>query len=318
MRSALQFGLLISMLLLGSYRVGAHPVILVTYTSGVQGNPNFSLIQTAVSDAISTFESLFTNNVTLRFTITENSSGLTSNSFANFVFSDYATIKGLMTADVTSSDQASAAASLPATDPTAGLLGGWVIPGAEAKALGISGVSQTASDGTIWFNSTLQYTYDPLNREAPGKYDFIGAIEHEFSELMGRTSQIDSAPGSGFVPYDLFRFSASGTRSFADGPSGIYFSLNDGTTNLQTFNSTAPGDIQDWNGATANDAFNAVLAMDRAYTLTPVDMQAMNIAGWDLAAPELPWPISGAVAMGIIAAHRRRSRPRNNSLPQAS
>src|SRR5271165_2931836 len=77
--------------------------------------------------------------------------------------------------------------TLPATDPTHG--GSFLIATAEAKALGISGAS--GINGYVGFSSTAAFTYDPSNRAVPGEYDFIGVVEHEITEVMGRISMLD-------------------------------------------------------------------------------------------------------------------------------
>ena len=59
-------------------------------------------------------------------------------------------------------------------------------------------------DGTFFFGTNQTYTFDPDNRKVPGAFDFIGTAEHEFSEIMGRTSQLTNN-GFGILPFDLFR-----------------------------------------------------------------------------------------------------------------
>ena len=71
----------------------------------------------------------------------------------------------------------------------ASALGRPFIANAQAKALGLSPAHDPANDGTFTFNRNSSYTFDPANRAVSGKYDFIGVVEHELSEL--RASAIE-------------------------------------------------------------------------------------------------------------------------------
>ena len=126
---------------------------------------------------------------------------------------------------------------------------------AEAKALGLIPGNNPTSDGSIGFNSTASWTFDPNNRAVAGKNDFIGVAEHEITEVMGRYGLGQNGFASGhYSPLDLFRYTAPGTLDLAPA-NGAYFSIDGGNTVINTFNGTGGGDLSDWLGTTL-DSFN--------------------------------------------------------------
>jgi hypothetical protein len=250
----------------------------INYTAAVQADANFAAIQNAVNFVKNEFSSTYTDNVTLNFTIDEQPGGLGSSLFSNNYWrGTYAQLKAALAADAKSADDATAVASLPATDPIGGGGNAWYAPSAEAKALGLL-TDNSLFDGTYTFASDQLYTYDPNNRQVPGKFDFIGVTEHEFSELMGRTSQ---SAAFGYDSYDLFRFSAPGTRNFGRGTA--YFSIDGGVTNLHNFNAGASGDRQDWDSSDPTDPYNAGTGPNQGHAISAVDVRALDVIGWDLA-----------------------------------
>ena len=271
----------------------------ITYDPTVQGRSDFAQIQSAVNFVKNEFSARYIDPISLNFTIVAGNVGL-GQSETPLIGSSYGSIRNALVADAKSADDASFVAAFPATDPVSGTLQ-WFVPRAQAKAIGLLGASGI-SDGTYTFNSTATYTFDPNNRKVVGAYDFIGVTEHEFSELMGRISALND-PSPVAVPFDLARFTANGARSFAPTGVGVYFSVDNGATNLKNYNGSGSGDIQDWDQSDLTDPFNASTGTDQGHVLSNVDFQVLDVAGYDLAIPEPATMLllgAGLLALGVI------------------
>jgi hypothetical protein len=276
----------------------------ITYTAAVQADANFANIQSAVNYVSNEYSNLYSDNVALNFTVDEGAVGLGQSLFSNNYFrGSYAQLSAALVADAKSSNDAvaTAAANLPAADPyCGGNATCWYATSAEAKALGLP--TGGAFDGTYTFDNTVSYTYDPNNRAVAGEYDFIGVTEHEFAELMGRTSQ---SAAFGYDILDTMRFTGVGARDANKDP-GVYFSYDDGNTNLAGYNSGG-GDRQDFDGAVATDPYNASTGTNQAHLLNSVDIQEMDVIGWDLiTTPEPKQLILLVFMIGILVVARRR------------
>ncbi len=110
---------------------------------------------------------------------------------------------------------------------------------AEGKALGLVAANAPGIDAYVGFNSSAAFTFDPNNRAVANEYDFIGVAEHEISEMMGRYGLGQNGAASGrYSPIDLlplFLARRAGSRA----GQRRYFSIDGGTTVINTFNGTA-------------------------------------------------------------------------------
>jgi len=291
-------------------------VFNISYTAAVTGNANFAAIQTDVNLVAAKFSSLYSDNVTLNFTIDASPGGLGSSLFSPAFFrGSYAQVRTALAGDSKSADDATAVASLPGAAPIGPGANQWFLTSANAKAVGLVAANNAASDGTYTFTSDLNtFDFDPSNGITAGEYDFIGTTEHEFSELMGRTNQLDN-PGFGYTAFDLFRFTAPGTRDFTGGAGqscGVYYSINSGATNEKGYNCTDPGnaDNQDWDSSVPSDPFNAFGTPGVVNALSNTGIQVMDVIGWDRAsANSVPEPGSAALTLlagGLLWRQRRR------------
>lgn len=301
-------GILASAILLTGVSAHASGLqFVISYSTAVQNDANYANIQSAVQYVENEFSSTYNDPITLHFTVDENSIGLGQSLFSNNYWrGSYTALRAALVADAKTADDATATntTDLPLSAPY-GAVGStaWYATSAEAKALGLI-TDQTVFDGTYTFNAAVSYTYDPNNRAVAGEYDFIGVTEHEFSELMGRTTQITNT-GFGYDLLDTMRFTAPGTRSI--GNSGVYFSFDNGATNLEGYNSGS-GDYQDFSGAVATDPYNASTSTDQGHVINSVDIRALDVIGYDLSAPEPSFliPLAGILFLGL---GRLRKRP---------
>jgi hypothetical protein len=106
--------------------------------------------------------------------------------------------------------------------------------------------------------------------------------------------------GHSFTPLDLFHFSASHTRTFSGTTPG-YFSVNNGVTNLENFNTNPAGDYGDWSSAKGVDAFNAFATTGQAEPVSTADLTALDVIGWNLSGTAHTTASSGAVTSVQLA-----------------
>ena len=119
-----------------------------------------------------------------------------------------------------------------------------------------------------------------------GENDFIGAAEHEISEVMGRYGLGQNGRKSGrYSPIDFFRYTSPGALDLAPAY-GAYFSIDGGTTAINTFNGPNGGDLSDWSGATV-DSYNTGTNLGNESAVSTGDINLMDVIGYDVAGPSL-------------------------------
>jgi hypothetical protein len=264
---------------------GAGLVINVTYDQPVSGLP--SGFVAAINYVVNYYESIFTTPATVNIDVGYGEIGgqaMASNALGeseSFLAAyNYSTIKSAL-----ATSDPSAAASLPASQPVSGTM--WVST-SEAKALRLTPAQPTGDiDGYVGFSSSLPLAYDPNNRAVAGSYDFIGVVEHEFSEVMGRIDLFNAtlSDGTTTIPnayslLDMFHYTSPGVHTYS-GTATNYFSSNGGTTNLVFFNSNAAGDLGDWAGSAGADAYLAFSPSGQANTVSQADIATMNALGYN-------------------------------------
>jgi hypothetical protein len=233
-----------------------------TFDGSITGNPNAAAIEAMINRAVSFYESLFSDPITIqirfRYATTSpngNPIPMGSLSRSDFVFYTvpWDTVVNALRADATTSNDNLAVASLPATALSTNLLpssaNGRALGGNTPPAMFANGTVGNGGpyDGIVTLNSAIPWQFTrPVN---PGSFDAQRSTEHEMDEVIGLGSHLNiNPPSSDLRPQDLFSWSSAGHRNTTRF-GARYFSINGGSTNVVNFNQVASGDFGDWASA---------------------------------------------------------------------
>lgn len=185
---------------------------------------------------------------------------------------------------------------------------------ANAKALGLL-TGTTLTDATIYFNSDLNFDFNPTDGVGFGQFDFIGAAMHELGHALGFISGVDDVdqldgalPDSAFSSnlLDLFRYSEEsfslGATDYTADNRPKYLSLDGGATSLAFFSTGITyGDgyqASHWQNTPGFGLMDPTLSPGKLMTLTEADLQAFQALGYTLV-PEPGgwglWLLAGAL-----------------------
>jgi len=306
-------------------------VIIPTFDRSITSDPNAAAIESTINTAISTYESLFTNPITVKIYFSEMSSGL-GESFTGVVYNT--TYQGFRNALNTqygisgNANQGTAVANLPNTlnNPVSGTTVTYVTP-ADGRALGFNtpGVLNSQGqvgngagfiyDGAIGLNTAITFPPGPNNGS---NYSLLAVTEHEIDEVLGTGSFVGFA--SDPRAEDLYRFEKnSTTRNYTTSGDNAWFSIDGGTTDLVQFNQAGGGsDYGDWHTsstARVQNAFGTPGATPTILNDGGVELAALNVLGYDLATPE-PASLALVAAGGLLLSGydvwRRKRKPTGN------
>jgi hypothetical protein len=201
---------------------------------------------------------------------------------------DYATVRNALAQKAgNSSYQTTEVNHLPGSSPVSG---SFYVSSAEMKALGLSSGSGTSIDGWIGLSSSYQSQF--TGAAAANKFDAVAAMQHEISEVMGRTGSLGHVYGNGiYTVMDLYRYkgdnpsnplSGNPVRDTTAGSSGAVFSIDGGATNLGFYNgSNGSSDYADWSPTMLGDSFGES-APGLPYSMSANDLVSMTALGYNL------------------------------------
>jgi hypothetical protein len=273
-------------------------IIHATFDSSITGNSNAAAIEATINRAISIYESLFSDPITIQIrfryaTTGPDGSPLPQGTVSRSDFVVYgipwSVVINALRADATTNNDNVANASLPgsALSPT-------IKPsGANGRAVGLNTPPAMFADGHVgnggpYDGIVTLNSADPFQFTRPtsaGNFDAQRSTEHEMDEVMGIVSDADV---SKLHPQDLFSWSSAGHRNITS--SGTrYFSINGGVTNIVNFNQDSHGDFGDWLSEACPQAHpyvqNAFACMGQSSDLATTSPEAINldVIGYDLA-----------------------------------
>ncbi len=306
------------MLIVAGLPAQADLIITPTFDPSITTDPNSAAIEGAVNDAISVFESTYSNPIDVLIYFQEGG-GLGESNFEYTPFSYRTFYKDLVSTDA--NPDAIAGLTLNGGNGFFNPVNGTRqidLKPANARAVGInmdpnctptgSSGSMTCSlatgtsavDGIISLNTNITY---PPNSNDGTTYGLVSVVEHEIDEILGLgSSLLNTSASSGAVtavagnpaPEDLFRYGSDGARIFSvdcASATQAFFSYS-GATNLAEFNNACNnGDFGDWRSnplppgvsAQVQDAF-AISGAQPLYG--PNEMAALSAIGYTLNAPE--------------------------------
>jgi hypothetical protein len=236
------------------------PIIHPTFDSSITNNPNAAAIEAMINRAISIYESLFGDPITIQIrfrysTTAPNGTPLPAGTVSRSDWVFYAVPWNIyinaLRADATTGNDNLASASLPGN-----ALSTYITPSsASGRAVALNTPTAMFANGTVGQGGpydgivTLNSSkpFDFTRPTAANYFDAQRSIEHEVDEVIGIGSHLNiSGTYSGDLrPQDLFNWSSANHRNITS--SGTrYFSINSGVTNIVSFNQNSSGDFGDW------------------------------------------------------------------------
>ena len=229
----------------------------------------------AIRTAANVIQAAFTDNITLNIrygwgsfnnvadpSLTGSGGAYAGNTNGTYV--SYATTKSWLSSNASSSDDATALASLPASNASLPSTSSFFVSSAQQKAFGTYTGLAGAIDGMVAFGTGIS------------SGSWIPVALHEITHAMGRTTgYYEGAP----VISDLFRYDTPGHYQWTGGTAAS-FSINGGTTVLAHFDTTSDyGDLVN-DSLAPNDSYDAYYNSNTAASLTTLDLRILDVLGF--------------------------------------
>ena len=270
--------------------------IHATFDSSITGNANAAAIQATINRAISIYESLFSDPITIQIRFRYATTDPDGTAFAGVSHSLtvvyvalWSTEIDFLRADAKTNNDNLAIASLP----TIALDTAVVAASANGRSLGRNTPPAMFADGTVGvggpydgivtLNSARPFQFSrPTNAS---NFDAQRSVEQGIDEVMGLLHST-----SDFTPDDLFSWSSPGNRNTTT--SGTrYLSIDGGVTNIVNFNQNSNGDFGGWQSTACPQAHpyvqNAFPCMGQFSDISATSPEGINldVIGYDLVNP---------------------------------
>jgi hypothetical protein len=263
--------------------------IVPVYDSSITGIPEGPTIIATIQSALDLYDFGFSDPVVVTINF-QNMNGGLGQSSAFVVAVPYTDYVHALRSHVNSLDDAGVITALPLT--TGNPVNGHPLINLKlplARALGFSAAPPPSQpDGTISLNLSIMNLSSA--QTDPTKFSLFSVVCHEIDEVLAFDSALnglnngDPSPAGPISPEDLFRFDASGARSFTTSLSASSFFSIDGTATLARFNQNARGDFSDWSSigspaAQVQDAFGT----PGTSPVPDVEFRVLDIVGFNRA-----------------------------------
>ena len=279
-------------------------IIHATFDSSITGNANAAAIEAMINRAISIYESLFSDPITIQIRFRYSTTlpngdpipaGFIARSNWGFYTIPWNTYINALRADARTSNDHLANASLPGSALSPNLkpssAGGRAVGLDTPPAMFANGTVGSGGpyDGIVTLNSAAPYQFN--RPPSASNFDAQRSTEHEIDEVMGLGSRLNENPlGTDLRPQDLFSWSSAGVRNISS--SGTrFFSINGGVTNLVNFNQNPHDDFGDWLSTACPQAHpyvqNAFVCHGQDSDVTATSPEGINldVIGYDLVNP---------------------------------
>ncbi len=272
-------------------------IIHPTFDSSITNNPNAAAIEAMINRAISIYESLFSDPITIeiryRYSTTAPDGtplpqGIVSQSDSVIYGIPWDVYINALRADAKSSNDNIANASLPGNALSATIK----LKGPNGRAVGLDTPPSMFANGTVGnggpydgivtLNSSFPFQF--TRPVSANNFDAQNGTEHETDEVIALASNADV---SNLRAQDLFSWSSAGVRNISS-TGTRYFSINRGSTNIVNFNQDPSMDLGDWLSAACPQAHpyvqNAAGCRGQSSDVTATSPEGINldVVGYDL------------------------------------